>query len=137
MKRWSSVRLTEAPSAVTPILSLPWDGVEASLLFGRLRRGGGAHFARALSDRFHDIVVAGAAADIAFEAVADRVFVKVRAQSIDEVDGGHDHARRAEAALQPVIVLESLLHGMELAVRGEAFDRRHLRALATRRQHRA
>ena len=59
-------------------VSLPWDGVEASLLFGCLRRCGGAHLARALGDRFHDVVVAGAAADVAFEAVADRGFVEVR-----------------------------------------------------------
>ena len=31
-------------------VSLPWDGIEASLLFRRLRRCGGAHFARALGD---------------------------------------------------------------------------------------
>ena len=44
---------------------------------------------------------------------------------------------RAEAALQTVIVLEGLLHGMELAASRQAFDRRHLRAFAARRQHRA
>ena len=45
------------------------------LLFGGFRRRGGAHLARGLGDRLHDVVVAGAAADIAFESVADRRFV--------------------------------------------------------------
>src|SRR6202020_282964 len=52
-------------------------------------------------------------------------------------DGGHDHTRRAEAALQAMIVLERLLHRVQLAVRGEAFDRSDLRAIAARREHRA
>ncbi len=35
---------------------------------------------------------------------------------------GHDHAGGAEAALEAVFVPEGFLHGVELAVGGEAFD---------------
>src|SRR5690242_10803354 len=104
MKRRSSVRLTEAPMAVTLMMSLSLGTVEASLLFGGLGRRG-AHLARALRDCLDDVVVPGAAADVAFESVADGRFVEVRAFAIGEVDRRHDHARRAEAALQAVIVL--------------------------------
>ena len=38
--------------------------------------------------------------------------------------GGHDHAGRAEAALQAVLLAERLLHGWSVAVRGQPFDRR-------------
>src|SRR5215475_6254956 len=100
MKRMSSVGLTEAPMAVTPMMSLSLGtALKASLLlFGCPRRRGSSRLARALGDRFDDIVVAGATADVAFEAVADRSFVEIWTFAIDEVDRGHDHARRAEAA---------------------------------------
>ena len=84
-------------------------------LIRRLGGGVGAHLARALRDRLDDVVVAGAAADIAFELVADRRLVEVVALAVDHIDRGHDHARRAIAALQAVIVLERLLHRMQLA----------------------
>ena len=35
---------------------------------------------------------------------------------------GQNHSRRTEAALQAVLIPKSLLDGVELAVRGEAFD---------------
>src|SRR5271166_2016127 len=113
MKRMSSLRLTEAPMPVALMMSLSRETV---VLFGGLGRSCGAHFARPLSDRLDDVVVTGAAADVAFEPMADRGFVEVRALAVDEVDGRHDHPRRAEAALEAVIVLERLLHRMQLAV---------------------
>ena len=85
--------------------------------------------------RFDDVVIARAAADIAFELFADRVLVELRALAVDDVDRRHDHARRAEAALQAVIVLERLLHRMQLAALGEPFDRRDVRASQRGREH--
>jgi len=98
-------------------------------------RRGGAHLACALGDRLDDVVIAGAAADVAFEPVADRGFVEMRAFAIDEVDRGHDHAGGAKPALEAMIVLERLLHRVQPAADGEALDRRHLRALAARGQN--
>src|SRR5271166_2771326 len=133
MKRMSSLRLTETPMPVALILSLSLrNGLLASVLLGGLRRHRARHLARALGDRFHDVVVAGAAADVALEPVADRSLVKIRALAIDEVDRGHDHARRAEAALQAVVVLEGLLHRMQLAALSQALDCRDVRPLAAR-----
>src|SRR5208283_857722 len=134
MKRMSSLRLTETPMPVALMFLSLGMAVKAWGLFGCLGRRHGPHLSRPLGDRPDDVVVAGAAADVAFERVADRGLVEFRALAIDEVDGRHDHARRAEAALQAMIVLEGLLHRVQLAVRGKALDRRHLRAVAARRQ---
>src|SRR5207344_3108617 len=49
----------------------------------------------------------------------------------------HDHARRAEAALQAVLFPESLLQRVELAVGREAFDCRDLRAVGLHGEDRA
>src|SRR5438270_2793512 len=114
MKRMSSLRLTEAPRPVALMFLSPL----IRILLGGL--GVSAHLARALRDRLDDVVVAGAAADIAFELVADRRLVELIALAIDHVDGGHDHARRAIATLQAVVVLERLLHRMQLAAAGDA-----------------
>ena len=54
---------------------------------------------------------------------------------LEERDGAHQHARRAEAALEPVLRDESLLDGMELAVRLEAFDRPDFSAVRLHREH--
>ena len=67
---------------------------------------------------------------------ADGLAVELRLAA-DHVDGRHDHARRAEAALQTVIFAESFLHRMQLSVLCEAFDRRHLRAFGLDREHAA
>ncbi len=48
----------------------------------------------------------------------------------EQGDGGHDHAGRAVAALRGLLVDESLLHGVEAAVRGQAFQRHDLPAAA-------
>src|SRR5438552_9082923 len=52
-------------------------------LLGGPGRRARAHFARALRDRLDDIVVAGAAADVALEPMADRGFVAVGAFAVD------------------------------------------------------
>src|SRR5262245_24509720 len=81
-------------------------------------------------DRFHDVMVAGAAADIAFELVADGLLIELVALAPDDIDRRHDHAGRAIAALQRVVLAERLLHRMQRAVRlGEPFDRGDVGAL--------
>src|SRR5690349_14348237 len=65
---------------------------------GRLR-----HRLCAGGDRLDDVVVAGAAAEVALELLADGVVVEIVTLAVDHIDRGHDHAGRAEAALQTVI----------------------------------
>src|SRR5215813_7977665 len=87
--------------------------------------GGGARFYRG-----HDIVVAGAAAQVALKSLADGVLVEIGALPLRQVHGSHDHAWGAEAALQPVVLAERFLHRVEGAVLGEPLDGHHLRAVA-------
>ena len=51
------------------------------------------------------------------------LFFRERAVVLGEFDRGHDHARRAEAALQTMFVPKCLLHGVQRAIAGQAFDR--------------
>src|SRR5271165_801601 len=81
-------------------------------------------------DCLDDIVVAGAAAEIALELVPNGRVVEVVALAVDHVDGGHDHARGAIAALQPVMLAEGLLHRMQRPIGiGETLDGEHIRPL--------
>src|SRR5881409_2812713 len=48
---------------------------------------------------------------------------------VQQVDSGHNHARRTVAALETVTFPEALLHGMQLAVPGQAFNGRDFRAV--------
>src|SRR5207237_661898 len=82
-----------------------------------LRRPHPRHGFRASRDRLDDVVVAGAAAEIAFELLADGVLVELVALAVDHVHRGHHYARRAEAALQAVMLAERLLHRMQRPVR--------------------
>ena len=45
------------------------------------------------------------------------VVVEVVALAVHHVDSGHDHARGAIAALQPMMFAEGLLHGVQGAAR--------------------
>src|SRR3954447_8391811 len=77
---------------------------------GRARRGlfgGGGqlratavHYVLRRCDRLDDVVVAGAAAEIALETLTDFLLRQAVRMLLHQVDGRHDHARRAEAALQ-------------------------------------
>src|SRR5262245_5017085 len=61
----------------------------------------------------HDVLVAGAAAEVALEAVADLVVGRIRVR-LENRARGHDHAGRAVAALEAVLLPESFLHRVEL-----------------------
>src|SRR5271155_4491566 len=79
-----------------------------------------AHGGSARVDRFDDVVVAGAPAEVAFEIFADLLLVG-RGIVLHEVERAHHHAGRAEAALQTVVFAEGFLHRVQLTVRGHAF----------------
>src|SRR5439155_1123571 len=76
-----------------------------------------AHLLGTGGDRLHDVVVAGAAAEIAFELVPDGVIVEVVTFAGHHVDRGHDHAGSAVAALQAMMLAERFLHRMQRPVR--------------------
>src|SRR5262249_49193723 len=86
--------------------------------------------------RLDDWHVAGTATEVPGERSPDRVIVRVRL-ACEQGGGAHDHARSAEAALQPVVLPERTLDHAELAVFGDALDRRHLGALEPHREERA
>src|SRR5262249_15491535 len=89
-------------------------------------------------NRFDDVVIAGAAAEIAFELVTDGGIVEVVALAVHHVDRGHDHAGGAIAALQPMMLAERLLHRMQRTVRlREALDRGDVGALDLPSENRA
>ena len=86
------------------------------------------HGGRPGHDRCDDVLIAGAAADIALEAVAHARLRSGVGFALGERHRAHDHAGRAEAALQAVIFGERLLHRMQaLTARPrQALDRRQL-----------
>ena len=71
---------------------------------------------------FYYIDIAGAAAEVAFEPVID-LLVRGPRIVLEHCGNGHDHPRGAESALQGVTVGERLLHRVQFAVFGKAFDR--------------
>src|SRR2546430_16555414 len=64
--------------------------------------------------------------------VARRIWIP-----IDDLGRGYDHSGRAIATLQTVMFPESLLHRMQLPIRGQSFDGRDVRAVGLDREHRA
>src|SRR6202171_2819230 len=124
------VALTGVPPGMAPetpsVLMTPRPigaGANVYRLFGRLPHAA-AHSGRTLTHCGDDVVIAGAAADVAFQLLADGGLVELGPLAVNHVDGRHDHARRAEAALQAVVVAEGLLHGVQLRSLGETLDGR-------------
>src|SRR5215471_21073467 len=93
------------------------------------------HCLGAGGDRLDDVLIAGAAAEIAFELLANDLFGEIVTLAVNHVDRGHDHARRAKAALQAVVLAEGLLHRMQRRpIRREPFDGLHLMAVGHHRE---
>src|SRR5947208_14014093 len=92
MSRGSSRRLMPEPKRVA-----------MSLLLARAGRG---------LNRGDDVLVTGAAAEIAFERVAD---LRLRGLGLlgEEIRRRHDHARGTEAAVQPMLIPERLLQRLQ------------------------
>src|SRR5262245_39901176 len=83
------------------------------------------HLLGRVLDGADDVVIAGTPAEIALEGVTDLGLRRPRG-ALQELVGRHDHARRAEPALQPVLLPEPLLDRMELAVLGQPLDGENL-----------
>ena len=85
-------------------------------------------------DRLDDVVVPGAAAEVALEPDADLLLRRVRILG-EQRDARHHEPGRAVAALEAVQLVERLLHRMQLAAPGEALDGRHLAPVGLHGEH--
>src|ERR1700724_3551756 len=137
MKRKSSLRRTDAPIPAALMMTPPPYEVIAppARLLGRLvRMRAAGHRLGARRNRLHDVVVARAPADISFELFPDGALVELVAEALHHVDRRHEHAGRAEALLQPVILAKCLLHGMQLVGGRQTLDGEDVRPLDLQRQ---
>src|ERR671931_2547229 len=122
--RGSSTRFIRAPMPLV-VVSATW------VVIASPRRRLGGRFV----DGLDDVLVAGAAAEIALEPAPDVRIGEPVAVGAEALDPGHDHARRAEAALDCVALPERLLERMQLAALRQALDRRDLAAVRLDGQH--
>src|SRR5262249_43212528 len=118
IRRGSSTRLRRGPtpSVVVSASSVVIDSPRGGRVRGRLLDG------------LDDVLVAGAAAEVALQTAPNLRLGQTRPVRAEQLRGGHDDPRRAETALQAVPLPESLLERMELAVAGQALDGRDLGA---------
>jgi hypothetical protein len=79
------------------------------------------HFGGRALDRLDDVRVARATAEIAVNGVADVLARWIRVV-LKELDGGHDHPRRAVTTLEAVAFPEAFLYWVQLSIAGEALD---------------
>src|SRR5216683_5764657 len=107
---------------------MPYPSLAIRGLLGDILRG--------LRNRSNNVGVAGAAADVAGDAVAD---LALRACSLaqDQVARGDQHRRRAKAALQSVMLMEIPPQCRQDRIAGKAFDGLHGAVVAGDREHQA
>src|ERR1700688_3551811 len=67
----------------------------------------GLHLRGRFANGGHDVLISGAAAERAFDAMPHLRLARVGI-ALEQIAGRHDHARRAEAALQAMLVPEGL-----------------------------
>src|SRR3990172_1275274 len=109
----SSLRRTGVPTYFSVVaIGVPPSGPRA------------AHVLRGVEDGLHDVLVAGAAAQVALEGRANLLLGRVGVLPQVGVRG-HDHARRAIPALQAVVAMEGLLQRVHLPVGRHGLDRLH------------
>src|SRR5579875_3739181 len=121
MKRSSSLRLIDRPSQGACCSSTAISASSGCWVAGAL--AGGA-VAGGLAARLHllgrplhgldDVLIAGAATDVARQRPPDLRLRGVGVLLEQRLRDEH-HRRRAEAALEPVLLLEALLEGVQLA----------------------
>ena len=95
----------------------------ARFLFIGHRRWPSAHHSRGIANRGHNPRISSASANIALH-VLDNFRVGRIGIRFQKRHCAHDHSRRAVSALHRAFIEERLLHGMQLAVAFQAFDRR-------------
>jgi hypothetical protein len=85
-------------------------------------------------NRLHNVVIARAAANITLELFADRMLVECVSLAVYNINGRHNHARRAKTALKAMVFTKGSLHGVEVIRRPDTFDRRNGCTVASNRQ---
>src|SRR4051812_47860830 len=90
--------------------------------FGGRLGGLGAHRLGPCQHGLDDVVISGATANVTLQPFAHGLLVQVLV-GLGQIDGTHDHAGCAIAALKPMMLAERRLHRVERAVgRRETFD---------------
>src|SRR5262249_60507350 len=104
----------------------------------RPRSGGllGTQLGGGVLNCIDDVLIAGAAAEIAFECFTD-LGVRRVLRALEQFGRGHDHARRAVAALEAMLFPETFLQGMQPALGTQTFNGGEVRALGLNRENRA
>src|SRR5262249_2009353 len=115
-RRSSSRRLTGVPISDG---RAPCSTVERTSARVAERRGG-------CFDGLHDALIARAAAEHRGDALSDLELGGIGIR-VEEVERCQQHPRRAEAALESVMLVKGLLERVELAVLHQALDREELR----------
>tara|TARA_B100000676_G_C18074101_1_gene846428 strand:+ start:584 stop:1009 length:426 start_codon:yes stop_codon:yes gene_type:complete len=88
-----------------------------------------AHAVGAGLYRFHNVMVAGAAADVTFKPFPDFFFARIRVV-LYQIQCAHNHTGRAKAALQSMIFAKCFLHRVQGVTVCETFDRYDVGTLA-------
>src|SRR6202453_2663095 len=91
---------------------------------------------RGPADGTHDVLVPGAAAHLTGDRGADLLLAGIRIM-VKQPAAGHQHAGRAEAALEAVTVQEALLYRVQRTVPAPVLNRADCTAIRHRGQHRA
>jgi hypothetical protein len=96
----------------------------------------GAHTVASRGDRRDDVRVRAAAAQVAAHRLAD-LGIAAGPALRDDRDGRQNLSRRAEAALERVVLHERGLHRVQLSAVREALDRHHVVARVRQREREA
>jgi hypothetical protein len=94
------------------------------------------HFSGGALHSLNDVLIAGAAAQIALKGMTYLFFCGIRI-ALQNLGRSHNHAWCAESALQSVVLPERLLHRMKIALLCQAFNGRYASAVSLRGQNRA
>src|SRR6476660_7307507 len=118
MSRGSSRRLMPEPKRVVAMSARSLDAGGGGLAGGRggLRWPslvlGRAQGGRRGLNGLDDVLIAGTTAEITLERVPNLRLARIRV-ALEQIDRGQDHARRAETALEPVLLPERGLQRMQ------------------------
>src|SRR3954466_8474820 len=124
---WANAVVIPCPSSTLPVatVTVPSRSKCTRCVSRRAPAVSAGSFMGGFHDRAHDAIVRPAAAQVLVERLAH--FLLAGPLVPCEQGGcGNSNAAHAVAALRGLLVDERLLHGMELAVRAEAFHRRYL-----------
>src|SRR3984957_17737944 len=133
IRRLAACRTVSGRWYLNSYIDIPWMSPDGCVR--RLSEVGLGHRLGAGGDRQHDILITSAAAQVAFELLADGVDGEIVALAVDDIDRGHDHAGGAETAFQSGILAEGFLHRIQgPAIDRQPFDRTDLVPVRHHRQ---